>query len=252
MEQKNHEQKTAQILYITIILVLLIMAVTVGLVTAANRAKQPAVTTADTTTTSDTSFTSTVTTKVPAVTTTAKTTEKVTEITTTQKPVQTTALTTKVKPTASEPEEVPLPTFAMPASGNISAEFSIDTLVFSNTMEDYRTHNGIDICASLGSAVTAAADGVVTEVYEHPMMGYTVVLSHDGDSETVYQNLDDDITVAVGDIVKCGDVLGAIGESAIIEIAEEPHLHFEMCISGERVNPLDYIDESKAVMSYEE
>ena len=248
MEQRNSEQKTAQILYITIILVMLIMAVTVGLVTAANKAKESEITTADTTVNRTSS---TVTTKAPAVTT-AITTAKQPVVTTTAKPVQTTALTTKTKPTVAEPEVLPLPTFAMPANGNISAEFSIDTLVFSNTMEDYRTHNGIDICAPVGSAVVAAADGVVSEVYEHPMMGYTVVISHDGDAESVYQNLDDEGAVKVGDIVKCGDVIGAVGESAIIEIAEEPHLHFEMCIAGERVNPLDYIDESKATMSYEE
>ncbi|MBQ8837225.1 MAG: M23 family metallopeptidase [Clostridia bacterium] len=254
MEQKNNEQKTAQILYITIIMVLLIMAVTVGLVTAANKAMNPAVTTATTTTASSAmSEDAVVTTKAPEVTT-ADTTAKVIEIVTTEKTTAatTTERTTAVKPTVAEPVEPTLPTFSMPAEGNVSVDFSIDVLVYSNTMEDYRTHNGIDICATLGSAVTAAADGIVTDVYEHPMMGYTVVVSHDGGAETVYQNLDDDITVFVGDVVKCGDVLGAVGESAIIEIAEEPHLHFEMCIAGERVNPLDYIEATEAVMSYEE
>ncbi len=248
MEQRNNEQKTAQILYITIILVLLIMAVTVGLVTAANKAKAPAVTT-------DTP--PQVTTKAPEVTTTrpavTTTTATATEpITTTEKKVTPPEVTTKVKPTVAEPAEEPLPKFAMPTIGNVSAKFSIDTLVFSNTMDDYRTHNGIDICAPLGSAVCAAADGVVSEVYEHPMMGYTVVISHDGGAESVYHNLDEEAAVGVGDIVKCGDVIGAVGESAIIEIAEEPHLHFEMCIEGVRVDPLDYIDESTSVMSYEE
>lgn len=232
-------------------MVLLIMAITVGLVTAANKAKAPAVTTADTTSASDTSALAVTT--VPDVTT-ASTTQKVIEITTTERTTAqtTTALTTKAQPTVAEPVTPTLPTFAIPADGNISADFSIDVLVYSNTMEDYRTHNGIDICAIAGSAVKAAADGVVTEVYEHPMMGYTVVISHDGDAETVYQNLADEIVVSAGDIVKCGDVIGAVGESALIEIAEEPHLHFEMCIAGERVDPLDYIDATEAVMSYEE
>ena len=232
-------------------MVLLIMAITVGLVTAANKAKTPAVTTSVTTSASDTSVIA-VTTE-PDVTT-AATTQKVIEIVTTERTTAqtTTALTTKVQPTVAEPVTPALPTFAMPTDGNVSAEFSIDVLVYSNTMEDYRTHNGIDICAATGSAVKAAADGVVTEVYEHPMMGYTVVISHDGDAETVYQNLADEIVVSAGDIVKCGDVIGAVGESAIIETAEEPHLHFEMCIAGERVDPLDYIDVSQSVMSYEE
>lgn len=249
MEQKNNEQKTAQILYITIIMVLLIMALTVGLVTAANRSKAPAVTTS--VTTENTTETSLVTTKRPANTTAA----------TTKAPAKTTAaphtvtppeLTTEAKPTIIEPKEPTLPEFIMPTLGAVSKKFSIDTLVYSNTMEDYRTHNGIDISCGAGSAVCAAADGVVKEVYEHPMMGYTVVISHDANSETVYQNLAEGITVAVGDIVKRGEVIGAVGESALIEIAEEPHLHFEICIAGERVNPADHISTATETFFYEE
>lgn len=250
MEQKNNEQKTAQILYITIIMVLLIMALTVGLVTAANRGKTPAVTTDATT--ENTTSAPTVTTKAPVVTTAVTT--KAPTVTTENKPHSVTppALTTEAKPTVVEPTEPTLPEFIMPTLGAVSKKFSIDTLVYSNTMEDYRTHNGIDISCGTGSAVCAAADGVVKEVYEHPMMGYTVVISHDADAETVYQNLADEITVAVGDVVKRGEVIGAVGESALIEIAEEPHLHFEMCIAGERVNPADYISAETETFFYEE
>ena len=247
MDQKTNEQKTAQILYITIILALLILAVTVGLVTAANKAKAPVVT-AEITTPS-TEKVPAVTKKQPEVTTTA-TTEP--PAVTTEKKAPLPEITTKLKPTVAEPKVEPMPSFIMPTAGNISAKFSIDTLVFSNTMEDYRTHNGIDVCAPIGSAVCAVSNGVVSKVYEHPMMGYTVVISHDGGAESIYHNLADEGTVSVGDIVKCGDVIGAVGESAIIEIAEEPHLHFEMCIEGVRVDPLEYIDASQAVMSYDE
>lgn len=251
MEQKNNEQKTAQILYITIIMVLLIMALTVGLVTAANRGKTPVVTTDATAENTTTALT--VTTKAPVVTT-AVTTTKAPTVTTENKPHSVTppALTTEAKPTVVEPKEPTLPKFIMPTLGAVSKKFSIDTLVYSNTMEDYRTHNGIDISCGTGSAVCAAADGVVKEVYEHPMMGYTVVISHDADAETVYQNLAEELTVAVGDIVKRGEVIGAVGESALIEIAEEPHLHFEMCISGARVNPADYISAETETFFYEE
>ncbi len=250
MEQKNNEQKTAQILYITIIMVLLIMALTVGLVTAANRSKAPAVTTA--VTTENTTVAPSVTTRLPIVTT---------EITTAKAPANTTAaphtvtppeITTEAKPTIIEPSEPTLPEFIMPTLGAVSKKFSIDTLVYSNTMEDYRTHNGIDISCGAGSAVCAAADGVIAEVYEHPMMGYTVVISHDADAKTVYQNLAEEITVSAGDIVKRGEVIGAVGESALIEIAEEPHLHFEMCVADECVNPADYISTATETFFYEE
>lgn len=251
MEQKRNEQKTASILYITIMLVLLIMALAVGLVTAANRRNAPVETSAlstakavKTTALEDIDHTS------PSVTT-AKTTEK--PVVTTKAPEVTTVPATLGEKVAQA--EVPpslLPEFIMPTIGDVAKKFSIDALVFSNTMEDYRTHNGIDICAAMGEAVMAAADGVVLEVYEHPMMGNTVVISHDGDAKTVYQNLADEIPVFVGDTVKSGEIIGAVGDSAIIEIAEEPHLHFEMTVGGEYQNPLDYISLETMTVVYEE
>lgn len=258
MEQKKTEQKTAQILYITIMLVLLIMALAVGLVTAANRRKAPAETTDASTSARDTARTSAV--SELDHTSPSVTTERA-AVKTAQSTMQTTgqpAVTTKATAPSSEKAaqaEVPkesLPEFIMPTIGDVAKKFSIDVLVFSNTMEDYRTHNGIDICAAMGEGVMAAADGIVTEVYEHPMMGNTVVIAHDGDSKSVYQNLADEITVSIGDTVKSGEIIGAVGDTAIIEIAEEPHLHFEIMVSGEYQNPLDYISVETMTVVYEE
>lgn len=252
MEQKKHEQKTAQILYITMLLVLLITALAVGLVTAAGRRNRPAETTVPTaatvTTPPEKEHTSpSVTTHRPILTTPPATAPMTTA------PTVTTAPATTPKPTAAMEEPTPtLPQFIMPTIGNVAKTFSIDALVWSNTMEDYRTHNGIDICASVGEGVMAAADGIVAEVYVDPMMGNTVVIAHDGDAKTIYQNLGDNITVSTGDTVKSGEVIGSVGESALIEIAEEPHLHFEMLVSGTRVDPLSYITEATMTIVYEE
>ncbi|MBQ4557579.1 MAG: peptidoglycan DD-metalloendopeptidase family protein [Clostridia bacterium] len=248
MEQKKNEQRTAQILYITIIMVMLIMALAVGLVTMANRRNAPSVTTdmpqsMQSTSIPDKDHTSPSVTTAPRVTTTPRVTQ----------PYTTPAVTTSHTPVINVEEPVAVaPEFIMPTIGNVSKTFSIDVLVYSNTMEDYRTHNGIDICATLGDAVMAAADGIVTEIYEDPMMGCTVVISHDGDMKTVYQNLADEITVDIGNNVKSGEVIGAVGESAIIEIAEEPHLHFEMMLSGERVDPLEFISDAAMTIVYDE
>lgn len=259
MEQRKNEQKTAQILYITILLVLLVMAIAVGLVTAAGRRNRPAEST-DAPETSSVSFpvnlpdkdhtSPSVTTERDVVTTTPRVTRPVV---TTPAAATTPAVTTTPKPVAAveEPTDT-LPQFIMPTIGNVAKTFSIDALVFSNTMEDYRTHNGIDICASVGEGVMAAADGIVTEVYEHPLMGNTVVIAHAAGAETVYQNLADEITVSVGDTVSSGEVIGAVGESAMIEIAEEPHLHFELMVNSERVDPLDYIAKATMTIVYEE
>ncbi len=257
MEQKKNEQKTAQVLYITMLLTLLVTAIAVGLVTAAGRRNRPAETTEPSsastaaTTLPDKEHTSpSVTTRHPLITTAPKATA----------PVTTAPAVTTAPPTATTPQPVAaiedptpaLPQFIMPTIGNVAKTFSIDTLVWSNTMEDYRTHNGIDICASVGEGVMAAADGIVTEVYADPMMGNTIVIAHDGNAETVYQNLADDIPVSVGDTVKSGEVIGAVGESALIEIAEEPHLHFEMLVNSTRVDPLSHIAKATMTIVYEE
>ena len=53
--------------------------------------------------------------------------------------------------------------------------------------------------------------------------------------------------LTVGDEIAAGDVIGKIGDSAVSELADEPHLHFEMTVNDVSVNPLDYItEESKS------
>ena len=63
------------------------------------------------------------------------------------------------------------PTYVLPADGYVLKNFSMDLPVWSLTMEDYRTHNGIDVSAACGSAVYAMTGGVITDISEHPLMG---------------------------------------------------------------------------------
>lgn len=129
-----------------------------------------------------------------------------------------------------------------PASGYISREFSRDELIYTPTMNDFRTHDGIDITGDIGSPVSAFADGVVEDVYDHPLMGTTVVLRHSGGLVSCYSNLSENIpqNIKVGAVVSVGTTIGGIGESAIIESAEVPHVHFELYKDEICVNPEDY------------
>ena len=47
--------------------------------------------------------------------------------------------------------------------------------------------------------------------------------------------------IEVGGTVEMGQVIGYVGDSALVEIAEEPHVHLEMKINGDYVDPLDYV-----------
>lgn len=130
-----------------------------------------------------------------------------------------------------------------PASGYISREFSKDELLYTPTMNDFRTHDGIDITGDIGSPVCAFADGEIADIYNDPFMGMTVVITHSGGLVSCYSNLSEDIPadIYVGASVSVGDTIGGIGESAIIESAEVPHVHFEIYKDEVCVNPEEYI-----------
>ncbi len=141
-------------------------------------------------------------------------------------------------PTIDE-EKNTLPTFILPVSGDISIDFSDSIPVFSQTMNDYRTHLGIDIKASLGSNVVAVADGVITNVWDDPFMGTCISIEHSGNAVSIYKNLDPTLKdgIVIGASVKSGDTIGAVGESAMNEIAEEPHLHYELKVNNNHIDP---------------
>ena len=144
-------------------------------------------------------------------------------------------------PVASTP-----PALIAPVAGNVYAEHDLSVLVFSNTMGDWRVHAGIDIAASVGTDVLAAADGVIDSVWEDPLMGTCVSISHTGDLKTVYKNLAVTLPSGVveGASVKQGAVIGSVGETALIECADDAHLHMEVSLKDELVDPLDYIAEA--------
>ena len=132
-----------------------------------------------------------------------------------------------------------LPTFILPVSGELGEDFSDTLHVFSPTMNDYRTHLGVDIYASLGTEVKAVADGVVLDVWKDHFMGTCVSIEHSGNSVSIYKNLDESVADGIikGASVKAGDVIGAVGETAMNEIACEPHLHYELKVDGKHVDP---------------
>ncbi len=139
----------------------------------------------------------------------------------------------------SEPPVVSTIEFCVPCEGEIQKQHVVTKLVFSETMQDYRTHSGVDISAPIGTKVVAYSDGIVTGITDDPLMGKTVTISHKEGLKSVYQNLSttlpDEITV--GAEVKAGDIIGAVGESAIIESADNPHLHFEIFLDGKGIDP---------------
>lgn len=129
-----------------------------------------------------------------------------------------------------------------PLSGQVVAAFSADALAYNETLDDWRTHDGVDIAAAAGTNVLAASAGTVLSVEQDDLMGTTVVLEHSGGYETTYANLQKQPAVQKGDKVSAGQVIGAVGTTALSESAEGPHLHFSVVQNGLAVNPDEYLN----------
>lgn len=130
-----------------------------------------------------------------------------------------------------------------PLRGEIVSAFSVDKLVYNETLADWRTHDGIDIAAQAGTHVLSASAGTVLAVEDDPLMGTTVVIGHDGGYQTTYANLQAQPTVAEGDTVSAGQIIGSVGTTAAAESASGPHLHFSVTQNGDAVDPETFLEQ---------
>ena len=128
-----------------------------------------------------------------------------------------------------------------PVEGELERLYDVDHLHYDVTMRDWRTHDGLDITDPLGQTVCAAMPGVVRYVQDDGFYGTFVTVDHGDGTCAVYANLASMPAVSVGDWVQAGDVIGAVGTTALCEIGQGTHLHFAMYLDGESVDPLDYL-----------
>lgn len=151
---------------------------------------------------------------------------------------------TPSKPTTSVDDK--LPSFSLPVNGALTKSHDPDMQVFSNTMNDYRVHLGVDIVTEEAAPVYAAADGKIDKIWEDVLMGYCIAIKHSGSCYTIYKNLAATLPegIAEGVSVRSGQLIASVGESAMVEVADEPHLHFEMTVADLGVDPLKYFDEN--------
>ena len=145
--------------------------------------------------------------------------------------------TTKVE------EKVENPTFEKPVEGTVVKEFAKDNLVYSNTLKEWTTHNGVDIEAEKTTVVKTAAEGKVKAIKNDPRYGLTVVVDHANGFQTIYANLLSTEFVVEGEELERGQAIGTVGNTATFEIADNAHLHFEILKDGEYLDPELYIEE---------
>ena len=129
----------------------------------------------------------------------------------------------------------------VPVKGKIGVNFTTDNLIYSETLEEWTSHKGVDIFAEEGMDVKATTSGMVTEVYRDELWGIVILIDHGDGLMSKYANLSTDEMVKEGTKVNKGDVISKIGKSATIEMMMEPHIHFEVIKDGVNVNPENYI-----------
>ena len=131
--------------------------------------------------------------------------------------------------------------FQAPVAGEIIKDFAIENLIYSTTLEEWTTHSGIDIKAEKTSVVAASEAGTVESIKNDPRFGLSITISHGEGFKTIYSNLLTTEFISENEVVEKGQTIATVGETASFEVADEPHLHFEIYKDGIPVNPTIYL-----------
>lgn len=133
--------------------------------------------------------------------------------------------------------------FNFPCNKEIICEYSGNTPVFSDILQDWRTHPAIDYADNEQFDIKAMSDGVIEDIYTDGLMGITILIDHGDGIKSVYQSLDENITVKQNDTVTAETVIGKSGKTAVTEKYEEKYLlHFAVLKDGEYKNPAEIIN----------
>jgi murein DD-endopeptidase MepM/ murein hydrolase activator NlpD len=169
------------------------------------------------------------------------TTNKVTSTTSTNNNLNTSTTETNSNEEKEEKQTTTELNFQSPVEGDIVREFAKDSLIYSETLQEWTTHTGIDIKAEKTTVVKAAEAGIVKSIKNDPRYGLTIVIEHSNGFQTVYSNLLTSEFVVEGESVEKGQSLGTVGNTAAFEIADEPHLHFEILKDSVQIDPNIYL-----------
>jgi murein DD-endopeptidase MepM/ murein hydrolase activator NlpD len=130
-----------------------------------------------------------------------------------------------------------------PVDGQLIGSFGKRSDPFSG---EQAWHYGVDLSAPIGSPIRAAADGTVVDAsYSGGGYGRLVVIDHGGGVQTFYAHLSR-IDVIAGQGVRRGEIVGALGRSGRVTA---PHLHYEVRIGGNPVNPYQFLAGSSVARS---
>lgn len=135
--------------------------------------------------------------------------------------------------------------FALPMGTDIIKDFSNGEMVHSETMGDWRVHNGVDFGGSAGNEVLAVSSGKVTKVYDDSFWGTVAEIDHGNGMTVRYCGLKNGSCLPEGTKVEKYDKIGSLGHIPV-EVSDADHLHLEVLIDGEYVDPLKALNKVSA------
>ena len=142
------------------------------------------------------------------------------------------------------PDDTPTATiivFDMPVNGTIIKEYVSAGVVYNQTLGVYTGHKAIDFAAEEGASVMACYNGVIESITSGKLEGTTLTIDHGNGLKTVYNSIEVDDAISVGNKVSKGDILGTVSTNNRKEYKDGAHLHFEVLENGVKINPEKYL-----------
>ncbi len=143
-----------------------------------------------------------------------------------------------------KPDDTPTATvivFDMPVNGTIIKEYVAAGVVYNQTLGVYTGHKAIDFAAEEGALVSACYDGVIESITSGKLEGTTLTIDHGNGLKTVYNSIEVDENISVGNSISKGDTIGTISTNNRKEFKDGAHLHFEVLENGVKINPEKYL-----------
>lgn len=130
--------------------------------------------------------------------------------------------------------------FSSPLTLAMGKDYSRGVPVFSETMKDYRTHNGVDFKGVKGENVSTIAEGTVISVKSDSVWGNSVSIDHGNGIVSCISGLADEALIENGAKVYSDTVIGVVGNIPV-ENSDEAHIHLEIRVNGELCDPLEIL-----------
>jgi murein DD-endopeptidase MepM/ murein hydrolase activator NlpD len=125
-----------------------------------------------------------------------------------------------------------------PVDGNVIMNYSMSSVIYFQTLDQYKCNPAIIIQAEVGEDVLNAAKGVVSDISYNEETGNTVTVSIGDGYKVIYGQLDESLNVKEGQTITEGTVIGKIAEPTKYYIKEGTNLFFEVLLDDDSVNPM--------------